>query len=130
MPLNVRNTNAKAPSKPVATNVTRRSFWKFCEETWDRTSSAKATIWRRPNTPKIIPSKEYNWLLRNALTQSAHVFTSADGLEADERYLHTRESTNGVPGAVGNVETVREPAHEDKNKSMDGNHVCNEDIST
>lgn len=64
------------------------------------------------------------------LTKGGHMFAGLDGLKTNERDLHTRERTDGVPRRVSHVKSTGEPAHDDQDEGVKRDHVGNEGVST
>ena len=58
------------------------------------------------------------------------MFARAHRLESNERHLHASERNDGIPRRVSDVKTARVAAHDDEREGVDGDHVCNEGVST
>ena len=63
------------------------------------------------------------------LTQRGHVFTASNWEEADKGDLHARQSANGIPSRVTNVQPWAVPSHTYENKGMQREQVCDEDVA-
>ncbi len=55
-------------------------------------------------------------------TECGHVLARPDREEADKGHLHGRERADDVPRRVGEVELVVEPAHQNKDERVQGDH--------
>lgn len=58
------------------------------------------------------------------------MITVADRKEADKGNLHAGKSAQRVPGRVADVEARAVSAHAEEDKDVEGEQVCNEDVST
>lgn len=63
-------------------------------------------------------------------TESSHVVTAANGQETNKRNLHARQSPEGIPRRVADIQTRAVAAHADKHKNVQRNQVGNKNIST
>lgn len=64
------------------------------------------------------------------LTEGGHMLAGPDGLETNERDLHTGQRTDGVPRRISHVKSAGEPTHENQDQGVKWDHVGNESVST
>jgi hypothetical protein len=58
------------------------------------------------------------------------MFRCADGLKPDKGDLHGGECSEGIVRTIRDVETGRVTTHEEQDKGVEGEQVCDEDVSS